>query len=128
MKPPAAKPSISDTKSSSAMSRTENLLQYGGLLEMSPGKFMKMRGTKAVQKAIQQGKASIVKCTCCNGLFQVRRKARALYCRNCQQFTPLTPELGQYRKRSSSLSGEANGTNGTATAEEAGGAGPTADV
>lgn len=73
--------------------KTEALLKYGGLVQVIPGKFVRMVGTDTAAKAVCSGKAKLVKCTVCQKLFQVNYKAKVLFCRNCQHFTPLTPEL-----------------------------------
>ena len=92
-------PPVSASKPSS---KSEHLLQYGGLLEVSSGKFVKMRGTQVAEAAVKNGKAIVVQCVSCLQLYQVKYSAKVLYCKACQQFTPLAATL--HNRRRSSLS------------------------
>ena len=86
--------------------RMEALMKYGGLVEARPGKFVRMVGTERARKAIARGKAKVVKCQVCENSFQVHRRARVLYCKGCQHFSPLVPELEAFnsnKKRASVL-------------------------
>ena len=88
--------------------RMEALMRYGGLVEARPGKFVRMVGTERARKAISRGKAKVVKCQACENSFQIHRRARVLYCKGCQHFTPLVLELeacanNTNKKRSSAV-------------------------
>ena len=55
-----------------------------GLVEVKPGKFVRVYGIKHAQDAIDQGKSAIVKCSVCSKRYAVHQSAKALYCTACE--------------------------------------------
>ena len=60
-----------------------------GLVEVKPGKFVRVHGIKHAQDAIDQGKSAIVKCSVCSKCYAVHESAKALYCPACESVTDI---------------------------------------
>lgn len=59
-----------------------------GIVEMYPGTFVHIHGTRKAWDAIAKGQAVVVQCSVCKKRFQISKSARVLYCTNCGSLTP----------------------------------------
>lgn len=63
-----------------------------GMVEVDPGKFVRVHGERHAKSAMEKGQSIVVKCASCQHKFQVDRKAGSLYCTHCKSVTRLRPE------------------------------------
>jgi hypothetical protein len=69
-----------------------------GLVEVKPGKFVRVHGIKHAQDAIDQGKSAVVECSLCSKRYAVHQSAKALYCTACDSVTDMRHDSrGQQR-------------------------------
>lgn len=80
--------SLGDAPERVSIHGTRKLVKHG-VVELSPGKFVRVHGRRHAQSAIEKGQSTIVACTYCYKKFQVDRKAKALYCTFCDSVTEL---------------------------------------
>jgi hypothetical protein len=86
---PKNTPSEDNTKVRGAPKQVGAKNIQDGLLEVNPGKFVKVHGTEHAQEAIQKGKSTVAKCSACSRRYAVDESARKLYCTRCGSVTDI---------------------------------------